>query len=62
MALGPEAPSPSTIEVLTGSPFGFGLLAGRVPLFDPYGWDPNRGLDDAIGRLGWTCRRQGADG
>lgn len=61
MALGPDAPPPSVIEVLTGSPFGFELLAGRLPLFDPYGWDPDRGLDDAIGQLGWTCRRQGAD-
>ncbi|GAA2607996.1 hypothetical protein [Paractinoplanes durhamensis] len=60
MALGPTAPSPSTIEVLTGSPFGMHLLGGRLPLFDPYGWD-DRGIDDAIALLGWTCRRQGAD-
>ena len=52
MALGPDAPSPSVIEVLTGSPFGFELLAGRLPLFDPYGWDPDHGLDDAIDLLG----------
>jgi hypothetical protein len=61
MLLGPDAPSPSAIEVLTGSPFGFELLFGRLPLFDPYGWDPDRGLDDAIDLLGWSCRRQGAD-
>ena len=61
MVLGPAAPSPSVIEVLTGSPFGIELLAGRLPLFDPYGWDPDRGLDDAIALLGWTCQRQGAD-
>lgn len=60
MMLGPAAPSPSVIEVLTGSPFGIELLAGRLPLFDPYGWDPDRGLDDAIALLGWTCQRQGA--
>lgn len=60
MALGPAAPSPSIIEVLTGSPFGVHLLGGRLPLFDPYGWD-DRGIDDAIALLGWTCRRQGAD-
>src|SRR5246127_3439746 len=60
MVLGPAAPSPSVIEVLTGSPFGIELLAGRLPLFDPYGWDPDRGLDDAIALLGWTCQRQGA--
>ncbi|TDC82372.1 hypothetical protein E1193_11980 [Micromonospora sp. KC606] len=61
MLLGAAAPSPSEIEVLTGSPFGFTLIAGRLPLFNPYGWDPDRGLDDAIALLGWTCRRQGAD-
>ncbi|GLH96057.1 hypothetical protein [Phytohabitans aurantiacus] len=60
MALGPAAPSPSTIEVLTGSPFGFHLYAGVLPLFDPYGWD-DRGIDDAIALLGWVCRRQSAD-
>jgi len=61
MVLGAAAPSPSVIEVLTGSPFGIELFAGRLPLFDPYGWDPDRGLDDAIALLGWTCQRQGAD-
>ena len=61
MTLGPAAPSASVIEVLTGSPFGIELLAGRLPLFDPYGWDPEQGLDDAIGLLGWACQRQGAD-
>lgn len=61
MVLGPAAPSPSVIEVLTGSPFGIELLGGRIPLFDPYGWEPDRGLDDAISLLGWTCQRQGAD-
>jgi hypothetical protein len=60
MVLGPTAPPPSVIEVLTGSPFGLQLLAGRLPLFDPYGWDPDRGLDDAIALLGWTCHRRGA--
>ena len=61
MVLDPATPSPSVVEVLTGSPFGIQLLAGRLPLFDPYGWDPERGLDDAIAQLGWTCQRQGAD-
>jgi hypothetical protein len=60
MALGPTAPPPSVIEVLTGSPFGMHMLGGRLPLFDPYGWD-DHAIDDAIGLLGWTCRRQGAD-
>jgi hypothetical protein len=61
MMLGPAAPPPSVIEVLTGSPFGIELIAGRLPFFDPYGWDPDLGLDDAIALLGWTCQRQGAD-
>jgi hypothetical protein len=61
MVLGPAGPAPSLIEVLTGSPFGIVLIAGRLPFFDPYGWDPDRGLDEAIALLGWTCRRQGAD-
>jgi hypothetical protein len=61
MVLGATAPPPSVIEVLTGSPFGLEVLGGRLPLFDPYGWDPDYGLDDAIGLLGWSCRRQGAD-
>jgi hypothetical protein len=60
MVLGPDAPSPSVIEVLTGSPFGMELLAGQLPFFDPYGWDPDRGVDDAIAVLGWTCQREGA--
>ena len=62
MALGPDAPTPAQIEVLTGSPFGFALLAGRLPLFDPYGWDPNLGLDEALDLLGWDCRQVGAAG
>ncbi len=61
MMLGDDAPSPSVIEVLTGSPFGFEMLAGHLPLFDPYGWDPDQGLDTAIDLLGWTCRREGAE-
>lgn len=61
MVLGSDAPAPSLIEVLTGSPFGFQLLAGRLPLFDPGGWDPDQGLDAAIGLLGWSCQRQGTD-
>jgi DNA-binding transcriptional MerR regulator len=61
MVLGLGPSSPSVIEVLTGSPFGIEVIAGQMPLFDPYGWDPDRGIDDAIALLGWTCQRQGAD-
>ncbi|MFI9846598.1 hypothetical protein ACIHFD_56920 [Nonomuraea sp. NPDC051941] len=57
MLLGDEAPPPAVIEVLTGSPYGMELIGGRLPLFDPFGWDPEIGLDDAIGLLGWECER-----
>jgi hypothetical protein len=60
MMLGPAAPPPSLIEVLTASPFGFQLLAGRVPHFTPYGWYTERGLDDAVAALGWACRTEAA--
>lgn len=56
MMLGSAAPEPAVIEVLTGSPFGAGLLDGVTPYFNPLGWDPGIGLDTAIGLLGWTCR------
>ncbi|BCJ33106.1 hypothetical protein Athai_06090 [Actinocatenispora thailandica] len=55
MVLGDAAPPAGTIEVLTGSPFGFELLGGTMPLFDPYGWDPETGLDAATAALGWRC-------
>ncbi|MFG3255684.1 hypothetical protein [Streptomyces sp. NPDC048172] len=57
MVLGPGAPGPSVIETLTGSAFGAQLAGGTVPFFDPYGWDPEVGLDDAIGLLGLRCAR-----
>lgn len=57
MTLGASAPPPAVIEVLTGSPFGFELLGGTLPLFDPYGWDPDHGLDAAIALLGTRCTR-----
>jgi hypothetical protein len=56
MALGEDAPPPSAIEVLTGSPFGF-HMGGGLPWFDPLGWDPDQGFDIAIDLLGWTCER-----
>src|SRR5512147_1804159 len=57
MVLGGDSPAPSAIEVLTGSPFGAQLVEGGLPHFDPLGWDPDLGLDQAIDVLGWTCRR-----
>ncbi|MGH4030258.1 hypothetical protein ACQB60_15105 [Actinomycetota bacterium Odt1-20B] len=57
MMLGPDAPPPAVVETLTGSAFGVGLVGGTLPFFDPYGWDPEVGLDDAVDLLGWTCAR-----
>jgi hypothetical protein len=31
------------------------VYQGRLPWFDPLGWDPGIGLDAAISLLGWTC-------
>ena len=56
MVLGPGAPEPSAIEVLTGSPFGFQVQDG-LPWFDPLTWDPGLGLDVALDLLGWRCER-----
>ncbi|MFC4112411.1 hypothetical protein [Nonomuraea zeae] len=57
MMLGRAAPPVGVIETLTGSPFGMQLLGGRTPFFDPYGWDPELGVDTALELLGWTCER-----
>ncbi|MGP3974208.1 hypothetical protein ACTWQF_09200 [Streptomyces sp. 8N114] len=57
MILAGQAPPPAVIEVLTGSPYGMQLIGGRLPLFDSFGWDPEIGLGDAIGLLGWECDR-----
>lgn len=48
---------PHLVETLTGSPFGF-QMAGPLPLFDPVGWDPDTGLDQALSLLGWDCDRE----
>ncbi|MFH8408129.1 hypothetical protein ACH4FX_25510 [Streptomyces sp. NPDC018019] len=58
MVLGPgAAPPAAVIETLTGSPFGVQLIGGTLPLFDPYGWDPETGLDAAMAALGLRCDR-----
>jgi len=57
MMLGEAAPVAGVVETLTASPFGFQLLGGELPLFDPYGWNPDLGLDQAIELLGYRCRR-----
>ncbi|MEV0378522.1 hypothetical protein [Nonomuraea sp. NPDC050643] len=60
MMLGPAAPPAGVIETLTGSPFGMQLIGGARPFFDPYGWDPEIGLDAAIDLLGQECDRSDA--
>lgn len=57
MMLGVGAPSPAEIEVIGGGPFGMMLLDGNLPFFSPYAWEPDRGIDLALGFLGWECRR-----
>jgi hypothetical protein len=48
---------PALVETLTGSPFGFQMV-GPLPLFDPAGWDPDTGLDQALELLGWESDRE----
>ncbi len=48
---------PGLVETLTGSPFGFQMV-GPLPLFDPAGWDPDTGLDQALSLLGWESDRE----
>ena len=43
----------AVIEFATGSPFGMQLIGGTLPIFDPYGWDPEAGFDGALAALGW---------
>ncbi|MEV5597567.1 hypothetical protein [Streptomyces sp. NPDC052496] len=58
MMLAPDAAPPAAvIETLTGSPFGVQLIGGTLPFFDPYGWDPEAGLDAAVPALGLRCVR-----
>lgn len=54
MMFGAVSFSPAVIEFSTGSPFGMQLLGGGLPFFDPYGWDPEAGFDDALAAMGWT--------
>jgi hypothetical protein len=54
-----DGTEPGLLEVLTGSPFGFQLLGGHRPLFDPLGWDPEIGIDAALALLGWSCEHSG---
>ncbi|SMF67104.1 hypothetical protein SAMN02982989_3544 [Xaviernesmea oryzae] len=54
MMLGKSAPSVTVIEFATGSPFGMQLIRGALPFFGPYGWNPEKGFDDALRSLGWS--------
>jgi hypothetical protein len=58
MALGPGAPAPGIVEVLTGSPFGMQIQDGTTPFFDPAGWEGDIALDAACSVLGFTCVRE----
>ncbi|MEU8900367.1 hypothetical protein [Nocardia sp. NPDC048505] len=49
--------APALIETLTGAAFGFQVVEG-VPYFDPVGWDPDQGVDQALGLLGWSSERR----
>jgi hypothetical protein len=53
MMFGEAAPSPAVIEFATCSPFGMQMVGGTLPFFDPYGWTPEAGFDDALRALGW---------
>ncbi|MEU7894823.1 hypothetical protein AB0B45_18420 [Nonomuraea sp. NPDC049152] len=55
MMMGAGAPEPAVIETVTGSPFGMQLVGGTLPFFDPYGWTPETGVEDALTALGWTA-------
>lgn len=62
MMFGADSPSTAVIEVATGSPFGMQLIGGTMPFFDPYGWDPEKGFEDALSAIGWTSTvTQGGD-
>lgn len=54
MLLGARSPSTAVIEVATGGPFGMQLIGGKLMFFDAYGWDPERGFDQALAAIGWT--------
>jgi hypothetical protein len=55
MMLGGDAPDIAVVETVTGSPFGLQLEDG-LAFFDPCGWNPGIGVDEALTALGWTAR------
>jgi hypothetical protein len=54
MMFGADGPSTAVIEMAIGGPFGMQMIGGTMPFFDPYGWDPEKGFEDALSALGWT--------
>lgn len=48
--------SAQLIDVLTSSAFGYQRI-GPLPLFDPPGWDPDQGLDQALRIMGVAHER-----
>lgn len=56
MAMGAGAPGIGLLETVTGSPFGMQIL-GDALFFDPRGWTPEIGIDEALDALGWTATK-----
>lgn len=54
MMFGAAAPSTVVVEFATSSPFGMQLIGGKLPFFDPYGWDPELSFEETLAALGWT--------
>ncbi|MFC9970600.1 hypothetical protein ACFVH6_06815 [Spirillospora sp. NPDC127200] len=59
MMLGEGAPPVTVIETVSGSPFGMQWVGGEPPYFDPYGWNPEIGIERALAVLGWTAEAGG---
>ncbi|RKT84756.1 hypothetical protein SAMN05421805_12515 [Saccharopolyspora antimicrobica] len=55
MMFGSGAPDVGVVETVTGSPFGMQLAGPELPFFDPPGWDPGIGVDDALAAFGWVA-------
>lgn len=53
MMFGGDAPSTAAVQFATSSPFGMQLVGGVLPFFDPYGWTPEAGFNDALDAMGW---------
>ncbi|MFB4317733.1 hypothetical protein [Actinomadura sp. 21ATH] len=62
MMMGDGAPPAAVIEVATGSPFGMQMVGGTMPFFDPYGWNPEIGIERALASLGWTAEKNSGGG